>query len=177
MEFKEYKGPSAFGEYWYIGLSTAQKPVKNIPLFAKLFEIDTQRTYAWDRYRWALETTPNHYASKTTIDLNQAAGDYELFESGALALEIISLGLLIPADLTGETIFTGLSVQSTDTPAVEFITAAEGDVANLEAGTFLWFTGNGIMGAREKIELTIYGGPTADTQIAQVFLSYIPGRL
>ncbi len=155
-----------------IGLSTDTKPT-GMPCGSTFFEYDTQALWITpDGDNWFPKSIINPTAV-TTIDLNQAAADYDLFEAMAQALFIDFLCFVIPADLSAEETLTAVSIQSTDDTPVEFLSAADGAVAELDAaGKHFIYRGPDVIAATKKIQLTIAGGATAAEQICSVYVSY-----
>jgi hypothetical protein len=157
----------------FIGLSTDTKPV--VPLGSTFFEYDLQRLLITiDGVTWTLKQPPLLPTANKTIDLEQAAASYDLFEIGDSDVRVLELTIIIPADLTGAAAgaLTSISIQSTDTTPVVFVSSTAGAKANLTAGAHLRYTGNAIVEATKKIQLTIAGGATTDEQIALVYMTY-----
>jgi hypothetical protein len=161
----------------FVGLSTDTKPT-SVPCGSTFFEYDTQALYITpdDGTTWTLKEYPaNNSVAATTVDLMQAAGNYDLFTAMAQDCYIDFLVIVVPADLSGEAAFTGLSIQSTDVAPIEFISAMDGAVANLDtAGKHLIYRGPDVVAATKKIQLTITGGATAANQVCSVYVSYRP---
>lgn len=158
----------------YIGLSTDTKPTTGVSAGATFLEYDTGVLFSYTGSNWFLKTNPDHLFSVTTVDLNQAAGDYDLFTAPASDVQILEFGLIIPADLTGTAAgsLTAISVQSTDTTPVDFISATAGAKANLTADKHLLYTGAEAVAGTKKIQLTIVGGATTAEQICNVWVKY-----
>lgn len=158
----------------FIGLSTDTNPTAGVAPGATFFEYDTGALYVYTGANWILKEGPDHLFSVSTVDLNQVAGDYDLFTAGASNVQILEFGLVIPADLTGTAAgtLTALSVQSTDTTPLEIISAASGAKANLTADKHLLYTGAGVVAATKKIQLTIVGGATTAAQVCNVWVKY-----
>jgi hypothetical protein len=96
----------------------------------------------------------------TTIDLNQAAGTYDLFTGTAQDVIVEGLVIRMPNIVAGGAL-TSISIQTDDATPVVFVTAAEGAVANLTAEAQLsWAPASGIalIKVGTKIRLTIGGG-------------------
>lgn len=163
----------------FIGLSTDAKPSgPAIKPGATYFAYDIQTMYITpnDGTLWVpKEGARNNAVAVTTINLRQAAGAKDLFEVVAQGCLIDTLGIVIPTGLSGETTFTGISIQSTDTAPVVFLDAADGVKAKLDtAGKHLIYNGPDLVEAGKKIQLTIAGGATAANQVCTVFVSYRP---
>lgn len=155
-------------------LSTATKPTSGISKGQEVFEYDTGRTFVYTGANWIFKRNPGYLFSVTTVDLNQAAGDYDLFTAGSYDIQVLEFGLIIPADLTGDAAgsLTAIRVQSTDTPPVELISATAGAKANLIADKHLLYTGAETIATTKKIQLTIVGGATTAAQVCNVWLKY-----
>jgi hypothetical protein len=160
----------------FIGLSTDTKPDTTI-IGATFFEYDTQALYITPDggTTWTLKENPANPVAVTSIDLHQAADDYDLFQAMAQALFIDFLCIIIPRDLSGEAALTAISIQSTDVAPVEFLSAVDGAIENLDtAGLHVIYVGPDIVAATKKIQLTIAGGATAAECICPVYVSYRP---
>lgn len=161
----------------FVGLSTDAKPT-GVPAGSTFLAYDTQTLYVTpdDGTTWILKGMPaNNAVAVTTIDLKQAAQSYTLFTVTAQACLIDSLGIIIPADLSGEATFSGISIQSTDASPVVFLSETDGAKAKLnEAGKHIIWMGPDLVGDTEEIELTIKGGATGASQVCTVFASYRP---
>ena len=162
-------------------LSTATKPlniagVTRIPTGQRVIEYDTGRVFKFNGTDWIFESNPDYLFSTTTIDLSQAAGNYDLFDAPAtVAMQVLEFGLIIPADLTGAAAgaLTGISVQSTDdTPVVLIAADPDGKKANLTANKHLIYTGADVVAAGKKIQLTIVDGATTAAQVCSCWIKY-----
>ncbi len=157
----------------FIGLSTDTKPTSGIPTGATYLEYDTGKLYTTpDGSNWVLKSAEGAIFQATTIDLNQAAGNYDLFTAGLSDVEILHLTIVIPSDLTEEAALTSISIQSTDDTPVEFISATAGAKANLTENKYLQYNAGEKVAGGKKIQLTIAGGATAAEQICTVFVAY-----
>lgn len=110
------------------------------------------------------------------LDLNQAAGTYDLFT--ATGQDIVIEGLLIrmPNTAAGGAL-TSISIQSNDSTAQIFISASDGIVANLTAEAQLAWASQGaevIIAAGKKIQLTIAGGATGVEYLTTTTVKYHP---
>lgn len=163
----------------FIGLSTDTKPTTDVSAGATILEYDTGSLFVYTGSNWILKLSPDHLFATTTIDLNQAADDYDLFTVGGTDIpvsmcQVLEFGLIIPADLTGTAAgsLTSISVQSTDTTPVELISSTAGAKANLAADAHLLYAGAGKVASAKKIQLTIAGGATAAAQVCNVWIKY-----
>ena len=162
----------------YIGLSTDTKPTTttaDLSSGATFLEYDTGNLFTSSGTNWLLKTSPDYLFSITTIDLDQVAADYDLFDAPAtVAMQLLEFGLIIPADLTGAAAgaLTSISVQSTDITPVEIISSTAGAKANLTANKHLLYTGADVVAATKKIQLTIAGGATTAAQVCSCWVKY-----
>ena len=160
----------------FMGFSSDTKPT-SAPEGSVFFEIDTRNVYMNYGGQWVLSETIKDAVNVTkTIDLNQAAGAKTAFTATTQGCFIYNLGVYIPVDVsgTGGGGFTGISVQSTDVAPVEFISAANGAVANLTAGKILSFAGQGVVASAKAITLTIGGAATGLACNAIIFATFRP---
>ena len=157
----------------FIGLSTDTKPT-TCQIGATFHEFDTGKLYESPDggTNWVLKSAENALFQTTTIDLKQAAGDYDLFTAGLSDVEILHFTIIIPANLTAEATLTSISIQSTDTAPVVFISSTVGAVANLTKDKYLQYNDGGTVASGKKIQLTIAGGATAANQVCTVFVAY-----
>lgn len=95
----------------------------------------------------------------TTIELNQAVGDKDLFLGTDQDVVVEKLVIRIPVDVSGGAM-DSLSIQTDDTTAQVFIDATTGAKANLTAQAQLAWTGAVLLKATKKIQLTIAGAAT-----------------
>lgn len=92
----------------------------------------------------------------TTIDINQAAGTYDLFtgDTGAVILE--SLNIKLPTGAPGGTT-ASISIQTDDVTPGVIISVAQGDIANLLTEADLSWTGSLYITVATKIQITYVG--------------------
>ncbi len=107
----------------------------------------------------------------TTIDLNQVAADYTLFTGTGQAVLVESLVIRMPDHAAGGAL-TGISIQTNDSTAIEFISAAAGVVANLTAEAQLASSVPVVVAVGTLIELTIVGGAEGAEHICTVYATY-----
>jgi hypothetical protein len=157
----------------FVGASTDTKPT-GVQIGATFYEYDTKWLYiTFDGSSWMLKDTPDGFISNvTTINLKQAAGNYDLFTVSLSDIEVLEIAFITRNSLTGETTFSSISIQSTDTTPVEFISATAGAKANLIADACLKYDGIAKVEAGKKIQLTIAGGATAADQVCEVSIAY-----
>ena len=164
----------------WIGLSTDTKPAQasaDVPIGATFFEYNTGRLFVTpDGDNWTIKSSESGFlVANTTIDLDQVAGNYDLFEVDASSIKVLQFGLIVPADLTGAAAgaLTAISVQSTDATPVEFISATDGAKVNLSANKHLIYNGQDVVAITKKIQLTIVGGATTAAQVCSIWMAYI----
>ncbi len=158
----------------FIGLSSDTKPT-DVKAGATFLEYDTGILSVTpdNGTTWIVKSAPGMLTSKTTINLKQAAANYDLFELGSAAIEVISLVAIGTANLAAEATFTGFSIQSTDDPPVAMLDVAK--AAMTAAGIHFQYAGPAVVAAGKKIQLTIKGGATAANQNMLVFIAYRAG--
>lgn len=109
----------------------------------------------------------------TTIDLQQAAATYDLVTGTSQDVLIESLVLRCPVNCADDVgAFTGISIQTDDTTAQEFISQANGGKAVLTAQSQLAWTGAILLKVGKKIQLTIYGEPADEATVCDVIAEY-----
>ena len=104
----------------------------------------------------------------TTEDLNQAAGDYDLFTGTTQPVLLTALTIKMPDDVASDATLTSISVQTDDTTAAEIISSDDGAVANLTAEAEFSWTGAVRINTGTKIQLTINGGAEGAEYITTV---------
>ena len=94
-----------------------------------------------------------------TIDLNQAAGVYNLFTAINQDLWLEAFGIRLPnVDVSDDGSITSIAIATNDTTAVTILSSGDGATANLTAEKqFVWTTGC-LLKSGKKVELTIAGG-------------------
>ncbi len=157
----------------FIGLSTDAKP-SGLEPGATFLEYDTQNLFIFTGAVWTLKQPASLLTKTKLINLKQAAGNYDLFTVNTQDVFVDFLTCIVPADLTEEATFTGISIQSTDVVPVVFVSSTTGAKAKLTEGVHLQYSGPATVAATKKIQLTIIGGATAKSQNCLVFVSYRP---
>jgi len=157
----------------FIGLSTDTKPT-TCQNGATFREYDTGKLYESPDggTNWVLKSAEGVRFQTTTIDLDQVAASYTLFTAGTSNIEILHLAIIIPADLTEEENLTSISIQSTDSVPVVFISSTAGAVANLTKNKYLQYNDGEVVVGAKLIQLTIAGGATAAAQVCTVFVGF-----
>ena len=107
----------------------------------------------------------------TTIDLNQAAGSYDLFTGTTQDVVVERLVIRTPNIVAGGAL-TSISIQTDDATPQIFIDAADGVVANLTAEAQLGYVGIALIKTGTKIQLTIAGGAHGAAYVCDVIAEY-----
>ena len=108
-------------------------------------------------------------AKATTIDLQQAAGSYDLFTGTTQDVMVEKLVIRLPnVDVSDDATLTSISIQTDDTTPQVFFDATAGDVANLTAEAQIAWTGAILIKAGSKIQLTIGGGAADESTVCDV---------
>jgi hypothetical protein len=114
--------------------------------------------------------------NQNTLDLNQLAGTYDLFTGVGQEVLIESLTIKMPNEAAGGAI-TSISIQTKDNTPLEFISAAEGAVANLTAEAQLGWVSQGVrlsLAAAKTIQLTINGGAHGSEYLVEITVTWRP---
>ena len=153
----------------FIGLSTDTKPTANTQNGATFFEQNTGLMWIYNGYAWV----PKSYMPGTTInykqiDLNQAATDYDVMTATTQNLFIDAVIVHVPDDLSKVATFTGISLATTDSAAIEILSATLGAKANLTGNFFHVYRGPSVTVATKKIQLTIGGGTAGAGMVADI---------
>ncbi|MBA7580617.1 hypothetical protein ES708_22510 [subsurface metagenome] len=105
----------------------------------------------------------------TTIDLQQAAGTYDLFTGNTQDVVVERLLIRLPnVDVSDDVTITSISIQTNDTTPQVFISAADGAKVNLTAEAQLGYTGVVAVKVGKKIQLTIAGGAADEATVCDV---------
>ena len=111
-----------------------------------------------------------NYIMHTTIDLQQAAGTYDLFTGTLGDCLVGSVMVRLPnIDVSDDGAITGISVQTDDVTPTTFITLVSGAVANLTPEKQLIGYSSAIIKVGKKIQLTIAGGPADVSTVCDVY--------
>ena len=108
--------------------------------------------------------------SLATIDLNQAAGTYDLFTGTSQDILVNSLIFRMPnEDISSNSTLATISITTDDATPQVFIPKASGVVTNLTAEAQLAAAINGvIVKTGKKIQLTIEGGAVGYSVVADI---------
>jgi hypothetical protein len=109
----------------------------------------------------------------TTIDLQQAAGTYDLFTGMAQDVVVEKLLIRLPdVDVSDDGALTSISIQTDDTTPQVFISDTTGAVGELTAENQLGYTGVIMIKVGKKIQLTIAGGAADEATVCDVIAVY-----
>ncbi len=103
----------------------------------------------------------------TTIDLNQAAGTYDLF-TGMLQPVIVDKLIIRMSGGAAGGALTSISIQTDDVTPQTFITNVQGGIGNLTDENQLFSTDPIYLAVGKKIQLTINGGATGAATVCDV---------
>lgn len=92
----------------------------------------------------------------TTIDINQAAGTYDLFTGTTQVVILESLNIKLPTGAPGGTT-ASLSIHTDDATPGIIISVADGDIANLLTEADIGWTGTLYITVATKIQITYVG--------------------
>ena len=159
----------------WIGLSTDTKPTADVPVGATYFECNTGFMFIFNGYAWV----PKSYMPETTVNykqisLNQAASAYDVMTATTQALFIDAVIVHVPDDLSKVATFTGISVATDDTSAIEILSESAGAKANLTGNFYHVYRGPSMTVSGKKIQLTIYGGSAGANKVADVTVLWRP---
>ena len=153
----------------FIGLSTDTKPTANTQNGGTFFEQNTGLMWIYNGYAWV----PKSYMPGTTINykqisLAQAAAAYDVMTATTQNLFIDAVIVHVPDDLSAVATFTGISVATDDSSAIEILSSTLGAKANLTGNFFHVYRGPSVTVATKKIQLTIGGGTAGAGMVADV---------
>jgi hypothetical protein len=106
-----------------------------------------------------------------TIDLNQAAGTYDLFTGTTQNVLVEKLVIRMPDAAAGGAL-TSISIQTDDSTPQVFISSVLGAVANLTAQAQLASSSPVVIATGKRIRLTIAGGATGVAYSCTVTVMY-----
>lgn len=106
-----------------------------------------------------------------TVDLQQAAGAYDLFTGAENSVILESLIFRTPVDCSDDSGgFTGISIQTDDATLQELISQANGVKANLTEAAQISWNGNVLLKVGKKVQLTIYGAAADAATVCEVIV-------
>ncbi len=109
----------------------------------------------------------------TTIDLQQAAGTYDLFTGMAQDVVVERLLIRLPnVDVSNDADITSIAIQTNDATSQVFIDATAGAKEKLTAEAQLGYTGVIMIKAGKEIQLTIAGGAADEATVCDVIALY-----
>lgn len=158
----------------YIGASTDIKPTGVEP-GSKFWAYDIDQEYiSYDGTNWAA-TGVKTILKSTTENLQQIAGDYDLFTGTDQDVLIKSLVIALPAvNVADDAAITSISIQTNDATPQTIISSTSGAKANLTSSAQLAWTGCILLAATKKIQLTINGGTADASTLCKVTAEYTP---
>lgn len=159
----------------WIGLSTDAKPTSGIPVGATYFEMNTGFMFIYNGYAWLPKSfMPGTTVNYKQISLAQAAAAYDVMTATTQNLFIDAVIIHVPDDLSEVETFTGISVATDDTPAIEILSAAAGAKAKLTGNFYHVFRGPVVTVATKKVQLTIGGATAGAGMVADVTVLWRP---
>lgn len=146
----------------YIGLSGDAKP-SDVQPGSYFWCSDTGTLLKTaDGTNWVAYSV-NSVVQPGTVDLHNAAGNYDLFTATGGSVYVENFTLTLPnKDLTDDAALTGITVQTDTTTVVPLITSAVGLKANLTNNKVFTYATPFALPVGKKIQLTIVGGTATD---------------
>jgi hypothetical protein len=158
----------------FIGLSTDTKPT-SVNAGATFFEVNTGLMLIYNGYAWVPKSClPDTTINYKQISLAQAAAPYDVMTATAQNLFIDAVIVHVPDSLAAVATFTGISLATDDTAAIEILSAAAGAKAKLTGNFYHVFRGPVVTAATKKIQLTIGGGSAGTGKVADVTVFWRP---
>ena len=118
-------------------------------------------------------TVSNLQTRATTIDLQQAAGSYDLATCGVAAVIIESFIIALPnVNASDDAALTGITVQTDHATPQVIIDGVTGDMLELTAENQLFWIGKTYLGVGDKVQLTIAGGAADAATVCNVTIQY-----
>lgn len=108
----------------------------------------------------------------TTIDLNQAAANYNLFTGTTQDVVLERLALRMPNVNIAGGALTSISIQTDDVTPQVYVSAVIGALANLTQEAQVAYLGVSIIHVGTIIQLTIAGGATGIACVCDVIAEY-----
>jgi len=158
----------------FIGLSTDTKPT-SVNAGATFFEVNTGLMFIYNGYAWVPKSClPDTTINYKQISLAQAASAYNVMTATAQDLFIDAVIVHVPDDLHSVATFTGISIATDDTAAIELLSAAAGAKAKLTGNFFHVYRGPKVTAATKIIQLTIGGGSAGTGKVADITVFWRP---
>ena len=157
----------------FLGLSTDTKPT-SVEIGSIFWEYDTNAEYVtYDGTNWAVKSIFS-IVLPTTIDLNQAAGDYDLYTATGGTVYIEKFNITLPnVDCSDDAALTSISIQSDMATPDVVLSSVDGAVANLTANASFEYAGAPFaLTVGNKIQLTIAGGASDAATVCTVSCRY-----
>ena len=159
----------------FIGLSTDTKPTTGVTAGSTFYEYDTGVMFVtYDGTNWTPKYSTS-FVQATTIDLQQIAGAYDLYEATTGYVLVERFTLTLPnVNCADDAALTSIKVLSDTAPAVTLISAVAGAVANLTASKSFTYATPFILPTGKKLILTIAGGASDAATVCTVNCRYAP---
>lgn len=159
----------------FIGLSTDAKPTTDIHIGSTFFEYDTGVLYiCYDGTNWAPKSATS-FVQATTVDLQQAAGDYTLYTATTGYVFVEYFKLTLPAvNCADDAAITSIHVDTDMVVPVMLISTTQGAKAQLTAGKSFVYATPFTLDTGKVIQLTIAGGAADAATVCTVFCRYTP---
>lgn len=159
----------------FIGLSSDTKPTTDVPPGSTFYEYDTGVMYlCYDGTNWTPKASTS-FVQATTIDLQQVAGDYDLYTATTGYCFVERLVITLPnVDVTDDAAITAISIQTDTSPVVTLLSATAGAVANLAANASFIYATAFTLPTTKKIQLTVAGGAADAATVCTVVCRYTP---
>lgn len=147
----------------FIGLSTDTKPTTEVPPGSNFWCSDTGVLLkCYDGTNW-IAYSENSVVQPGTVDLHNAAANYDLFTATGGSVYVEYFTLTLPnKDLTDDAALTGITVQTDTTTVIVLIASAAGLKAQLTNSKVFTYATPFALPVGKKIQLTIVGGTATD---------------
>jgi len=157
----------------WIGLSTDTKPTEPL-VGSTVYDTDNGTEWIFDGSDWVVKRVLS-ITIPTTIDLQQVAGDYDLYTATGGTVYIVGFRITLPnVDCSDDVNITSISVQSDMTTVNIVLSAADGAKANLTAlASFIYSGSPFALTTGKKIQLTIAGGAADAATVCTVSCRYL----
>lgn len=156
------------------GASSDTKPT-DVPPGSTFYEYDTGIMFiCYDGTNWVPKYATS-FVQNTTIDLQQAAGPYDLYEATTGYVFVERFTITLPnVNCADDATISSIKIDSDTTPAVALLTAVQGAKANLTANASFSYVTPFTMPTGKKIILTIAGGASDAATVCTVRCRYTP---
>lgn len=160
----------------YVGLSTDTKPTRTVGVGCKFHESNTGFDWEWNGFAWLPVTLwPQTIVNYKQISLAQGAAAYNVMTATTQACFIDAVIVHVPDDLSAVETFTGISVATDDSSAIEILSSTLGAKAKLTGNFYHVYTASSKVSAATKIiQLTIGGGSAGTGMVADITVFWRP---